>query len=909
MGTKNIFFFLLFALSSVLFELGTALFPSRSVSVDLSNALRSVDKFSQNFAQFKMPLTGTEALELKLAPKANKVAKKSFKEGFNSTKTKIKEKEFFIESTDFSSMSILKEKKQKLKKQKLLVSRFNNREFIEHYGFSTEELRVEKGITPPKVEIKEVPRKTMAKKNFRKPAFPTETLPVLEGEIKEKDFFVESVSFTQSSLLKEKEQNLKLKKENIKAKELSNKGLVEHHGFFIKKPNIKIKMIPPGVKIKRSVNSGKPSIVAKNIPAIKIRTKEKEFFVESTFFAKSFSFKGKEKLKKRKIKIDKVNELNNKELIEHYGFSVQVPKISMWNEYFQKLNFKKELAKWDKKERDRLKEQELKSISALNNLQKVNVPDTQKIFTQNLVKDFKNDEQSLEKVLAEVEKKSQVNSHEDKPTFYQYVESNALDTKPESNQENKTDESKYFASDQTKEKLQKQSVKLTQASQSKESLNSIRMVSQSSISPVVQKAIEREMGKTIKSSPKIVRAIPQRNDYSYSDNQKNDLSAKNLNWDWSLTKIKVFEMNLNNKENNKVFQFQFIPDYDKNESINDDQDGNIILKNKFNDSQSLIRGTLVKHGLMRTKVEIPLGLEKMNFAIPMITQESMERFINENEIEGHGGFLLVDLGEHLDDVDIDQEYQSRVFIDENFKIADLQRNYRYVLYSGVKAGNIVIRYLLTNGRIAQKISHIVSDEILFEMGHISFPALEKLSLVERHALGSTTSELDVSQKNISIFNTDIKLTKEGLNRFEAEFPSRPLGMRHFIELTHLEGSLFVGFGQGGKLEVPSQDFIANILKVHDLDELNGQCVVQINLDKKIKNVIADGDTNNGAMSFRKTFLEKDGLFTEEPSEMSQKAFLIGEMPGVFNIKIEYQNGAANYLQSFCSESTYLVESL
>ena len=308
---------------------------------------------------------------------------------------------------------------------------------------------------------------------------------------------------------------------------------------------------------------------------------------------------------------------------------------------------------------------------------------------------------------------------------------------------------------------------------------------------------------------------------------------------------------------------------------------------------------------MRTKVEIPLGLDTQQFTVPMLTQATIERFISENATGAYGGFLLVDLGENLDDVDIDREYQRRFFLNQNFKVVDALKDCRYVFYTGVDAGNVLIQFLLPSGHTAQKIGHVVSDEVLFELGHIASTELKTISLLERRSLSVKASELELPLENIRVFGADVEFAKEGLNRFEALFPARPLGARHFVDLARPEGRIFVGLNNREKLEVPSEDFIDNILAVHELDNLEGPCIVQVNFGKPLQNFTVDGDDRHGAMSFRKTFLDKNGIF----SNTTQKAFLIGETPGIFSIKTEYQDGTTDYLQSFCSESAYLVEVL
>ena len=594
-------------------------------------------------------------------------------------------------------------------------------------------------------------------------------------------------------------------------------------------------------------------------------------------------------------KIRQPRELNDKELIEHHGFAAEDFPRTTWSQFFQKLDLEKKFAQW-------------------NDYPKAGPPPVQvamhpaiptKNESEDLLENFKNDEQSPTTLLLEAKVKQNVKESE--PSFYQYDKTEQRVSMVQSSQDRKLllDDVGPRNSG-TPAALEPEATALP----SSPSQEIVIVGGNSSISSNVQKTIERVMEEKKNVAPK---AKPAR-DYPLVSSQKPQLlkaatTTSSPSLEQSRTTVTTFAASLDSQRGNKLINFQFVPDYDKGETFNDDHGGELVFTDRLSKGQSLLRGSISKYGLMRTKVEVPLGGEGINLAIPMITQESLDAFTEKYKLDRPGGFLLVDLGEELSDVDIDQEYQNRFFMDENFKVVNSEKDYRFVLYSGVEGGNVIIRYLLASGQVAQKIAHIVPDEVLYESGHLSAPAVEKFSLLERNALGARPSELDIQAQKISVFNTDIRPTKEALNRFEVEFPPQPLGMRHFLELNHLGGSLFVGLEENKDLEVPSQDFIDNIFKVHGLHDFDKQCLVQLNFSKKIQDFLVDGDTGHGAMSFRKTFLEKDGVFSEEASEISDKAFLIGEFSGVFNIKIVYQDDTTKYLQSFCSESTYLVESL
>ena len=580
----------------------------------------------------------------------------------------------------------------------------------------------------------------------------------------------------------------------------------------------------------------------------------------------------------------KIEAINDKELVEHYGFVAQAPQVAVWSDYFQKLNLDNRLAQLEREEASR----------QLLARQTPKIPES----TPPLVEGTPQIAESSQKEKA----LQNIDDGDDTPVFYEY----AREEEGQKLQESEISEDRVMETHSGV--ALSQTLKQPKAVSQVPIQNSIQALAQAPISSTVDQAIHREMRNLGTSKRKLASqktAQPPVTTQTVMTTQTMSMQKKQ---ETSIL-LSAFETAINNHSGRAISFFQFIPDYDKNQIFNADETGHISFNEVLNGPESLLRGTLIRQGMMRTKIEIPLSLDTQEFTVPMLTQAAIEHFTSENNTGEYGGFLLVDLGEHVDDVDIDRGYQGRFFLNQNFKVVDALKDCRYVFYTGVDAGNVLIQFLLPNGHTAQKIGHVVSDEVLFESGHITSTELKTIPLLERRSLSVKASELELPRENIRAFGADIEFAKEGLNRFEALFPARPLGARHFVDLARPEGRLFVGFGKGEELEVPSEDFIDNILTVHELNNLEGPCIVQINFDKPLQNFTVDGDDHHGAMSFRKTLLDKNGIFSEDVTNTTQKAFLVGETPGIFNIKVEYQDGTKDYLQSFCSESAYLVEVL
>ncbi len=601
---------------------------------------------------------------------------------------------------------------------------------------------------------------------------------------------------------------------------------------------------------------------------------------------------------------DVLEAIDDRQMIQHYGFTADVPQIVAWNDYFKTLDLDGRLARLKKEEASRqlLARQKEEATGQLLAEQKdvpLSVPSAETLSTATA---------------------SHANN-DDTPVFYEYaqkegqkdIQGAAVEV------EDRVTETRSGLVAGSEPLASPASLAIGQAAPETPTSrkvappvhNSIDRLGQAPLSSVVNRAIHREIKNLANPKRRVASQTPSLTplDTHQVVMANQAMSIQMAAQRESSVILHASQAEINGNSGRTISSFQFIPDYDKNQTFNADEAGNISFSELLNDSHSLLRGTLIRYGMMRTKVEIPLAQGTYDLTVPMLTQETIGRFVGENGIGQYGGFILVDLDEGLEDVDIDRQYQGRVFLDRNFKVVESPKDCRYIFYAGVDAGNVLMRFLLPDGRSTYKISHVVSDEVLFEQGRLSPAELKAISLFERHSLGLKASELEVAQESLGVFNADVAFTKEGLNRFEAEFPVRPLGARHFVDLARPDGRLFVGLNSQDELEIPSEDFIENILSVHQLDNLEGPCIVQINLAKTLQTFSVDGDDRHGAMSFRKTFLDKNGIFSEEVTGVSQKAFLIGETPGVFNIRAEYQDGTADYLQSFCSESAYLVEVL
>jgi len=68
-------------------------------------------------------------------------------------------------------------------------------------------------------------------------------------------------------------------------------------------------------------------------------------------------------------------------------------------------------------------------------------------------------------------------------------------------------------------------------------------------------------------------------------------------------------------------------------------------------------------------------------------------------------------------------------------------------------------------------------------------------------------------------------------------------------------------------------------------------------------------STRGGLNLSMLALDKDGRFYQEPSDQTKRAFIMGEEQGIINIQLIYPDNSKRYIQTYCSENTYLVEQL
>lgn len=372
--------------------------------------------------------------------------------------------------------------------------------------------------------------------------------------------------------------------------------------------------------------------------------------------------------------------------------------------------------------------------------------------------------------------------------------------------------------------------------------------------------------------------------------------------------IRAKELNLNTQKLSQLHGFEFVPDYDRAERMSDSAAGEIMLGYSLTGEMNTQTGLVQAQGIIPTRIEVALGSMK-GLEVPLINENGIQKFLQKQGLSIEGNLLMIALNSNIIDTEIDSDFGAKFIFDKNFKPVQQINGASFVLYAGVKTGNVLVKYLLANKENAQKIVYVGDGEMYFEDPSFTASTRETFTFTTRNLLGQKKKELSIDGGAISFFNTNTSAKKKTLNAYELKVPTLVTGMRKYLEFKHLKDSIFVGLSSEKEVEIPGNDFIGKVLEMNQVNSLKERCVVQLNLSKDLRGFTANGKNRSGEMFVETTYLDKDGNFTRDSFEYADKAFIVGDMEGQFSVKLDYTDGSSEFLKTFCSEGTYLVEQL
>lgn len=381
-------------------------------------------------------------------------------------------------------------------------------------------------------------------------------------------------------------------------------------------------------------------------------------------------------------------------------------------------------------------------------------------------------------------------------------------------------------------------------------------------------------------------------------------------WGRTVNTLSIYEANIEGVNTQKELRnFEFNSEVLSTQRLTDNVSGKIIIEERLNGSHSIARGTFLKHGYMRTKIDLVLEEGRFVTNVPMLSQDQLGNFLDIEGLVARGAYLLVKMPRTANSIEIDRTYEAKIFLTRDFKVVEQEDDYEYVFFVGVSPGNVLMTYSDFRGQKAQKITHLVEDEVFYDEGSFVQPQKLRFQLSQRNLLGTQSSAYNLYPDQISYFNSEIESQQEAVATYSLITPIKPQGSRNYLEIKSGRMPMFVGLWNHQEVELPSETFASYVLESHQLSNLENACMVQINIQKPIEDVIVYGETQLGQMGIIKTYLDKDGQFNYEPSQMASHIFLVGDTQGLISLKVTYSDSSSDILKTFCSDNTYLVEQL
>lgn len=370
---------------------------------------------------------------------------------------------------------------------------------------------------------------------------------------------------------------------------------------------------------------------------------------------------------------------------------------------------------------------------------------------------------------------------------------------------------------------------------------------------------------------------------------------------------------LRNNETLRGFEVRFQDN--TSESFEDYGDGEVTVSLSMARPKMTRSMVLLKRGFAPTNTDLILEDGAGSVSIPVLSQELLDEQMAPFEKSGPVGALLIELADETEKATLDVPFGKVITLDGDMRETSSE-DFRYQLFVGVKAGNALLTYVHGH-EVTNKIVHIHEREVTFESNYFEKEKLEKVTLFQEDLLSREKSPLVTASENVKVFARNAYGEKLNQNTYRIDFGRALMGGRNYLELTHEAEAVFVGTKNESQLSVPSEGLMRHILSSLPENKLGNRCVIQVNTKRKIADVSVASESVGESLMITTQYLDNDGRFYESASEKTRKIIVVGEnqgselqdSSGKVNVKITYLDGSQEFLGSYCSPNTYLVEQL
>jgi hypothetical protein len=383
----------------------------------------------------------------------------------------------------------------------------------------------------------------------------------------------------------------------------------------------------------------------------------------------------------------------------------------------------------------------------------------------------------------------------------------------------------------------------------------------------------------------------------------------------SLSQMTIQGVATDLKTNGPLVGFELRFQDNTSEAVEDYGDGEVTVSVAMA-HQKMIRSTVIlKRGFVPTNTDLIFEEGAGSVSIPVLPQDLFDDLMLPFENNGQIGSLLVKLDDSTEIAKLDVPFGKVITLDGNMR-ETTSEDFRYQLFVGVKAGNAILSYTHGN-EVTHKIIHIHERELSYESNYFEKTNINQVSLYQEDLLSREKSPLVTSSENVKVFAKNIHGEKLNQNTYRINFGKALLGARNYLELGHEKELLFVGTKDETTISIPSESFIRHVLGSLPESQLGNRCAIQVNIKKKISDVVVGSESVGESLMVNPQYLDTDGKFYDSASEKTRKVVVFGEnqgadaqdMNGKVNLKITYLDGTVDFLGTYCSPNTYLVEQL
>lgn len=360
----------------------------------------------------------------------------------------------------------------------------------------------------------------------------------------------------------------------------------------------------------------------------------------------------------------------------------------------------------------------------------------------------------------------------------------------------------------------------------------------------------------------------------------------------------------------KSFEVQFKDD--ANDYAQDINNGTVVFDYSLHDVAATRTAKLIAKNHVTTHMDLTLEQRDTSEMMVAMTQDYFSKLQGNAAVTGG---LLVKVDTAVADVEIDKTFSKKVYFDENF--SETKRpDYSFIYFANVPSGNVTVNYVTKNKGI-RKILFIQDGELTYEKNALEDIGQVKIVMYEDNLLSKEKTPLNINAEEMTEFIQHPRTEKLSLNTYKLGVGNQSYGSRLYLELAHLNEPIFVGMGENKKVNIPSEDYLRLILSNFPEGKLKSRCMVQINLAKKAVGVFHQAEGVEDALITSAQMIDKDGRFHHSLSGKTEKIFVQGEYQGnskldpngIIHVKVKYADGTSDFLKTFCSPNTYLVEQL